>query len=306
MLSGELVNMACNNVWVGLLILLAWGCCIQRVQGDNNLQTVKTRLMKTLLPENPKNKQAIKIIERGRKYASEIKPDGSWQDIDYQDQSFSNWRPAQHISRLQYMAKTYCLTGRDAGLKTKIHKALDYWIVKKPKCKNYWWNAMGVPLRLYPTLYLMENDLSDRQMKAGLSILGFGYHDGIWDYHGNATGQNLIWIAGIQVYKEVLRGDADKVAHHVNRMAREIVVAGKGREGIKSDNSFWQHGAILYSGGYGRGFSTDCAQFAWLVHGTGFALPDKKIACTAPGRWRSRPSPGPASPVAAHWPCRWL
>jgi chondroitin AC lyase len=251
----------------GLLLGLV-ACCGQSAQAEDHVKTMKTRIVRDLLPADPKGPEAKKLIARGRTYAAELGADGNWKDIKYRDQTYSSWAPARHISRLQWMAKAYCLTGRDADLKAKVLKALDYWLVKKPKCRNYWWNAIGVPRQLYPTLFLMEKEISESRMKACLSILGLGYHHGKWDYHGDATGQNLVWIAGIQVYREVLRGKPDQIAHHLKRIAGEIVIAKGGKEGIKADNSFWQHGAILYSGGYGRGFSTDSARFAYLGHGT--------------------------------------
>jgi len=115
-------------------------------------------------------------------------------------------------------------------------------------------------------------------MSAGLAILGRGYHDGMWDYCGReGTGQNLVWLAGIQVCKAVLEHDSAQVALHVARLFREIRVAENDEEGIKPDNSFWQHGAQLYAGGSGIGFSVDCARWAFLCHGTRFAMPDEAL-----------------------------
>ena len=39
----------------------------------------------------------------------------------------------------------------------------------------------------------------------------------------------------------------------------------------------YQHGAQLYSGGYGRGFAVDCSRFAALAAGTRFAFAPEQV-----------------------------
>jgi chondroitin AC lyase len=268
----------------GIMVLIAAGRLAAACQGadaaptEDDIRMVKARIRKDLLPADEDTGPAKTLIARGRRWAASLRPDGSWEDIDYRDQTYSGWEPAEHVRRLQDMARSWRLGAGGPALKAKLLKALDCWLRRNPRCGSYWWNAIGVPLLLYPTLFLLEDELPDPSMKAGIDILGRGYHDKKWDFHGHATGQNLVWIASLQVYRSVLLGDAEAAAHHFRRIAREIVVATGRKEGIKADNSFWQHGAILYSGGYGRGFSMDCARLMYLAHGTRFAFPESKVA----------------------------
>jgi chondroitin AC lyase len=238
---------------------------------------VKKRLVRDLLPADPTSAEAKRLVARGRRWAAVLRRDGSWKDIDYRDQTYSSWEPAQHVRRIQDIAIAWRLGGCDPKLKAAVLRAFDGWRLRDPRCPNYWWNAIGVPRGLYPTLFLMEKELTDAQMKTGLRILARGYTDGKWDYHGDATGQNLVWIASLQVYRAVLLGDERAAAHHLKRIGREIVIARGEKEGVKSDNSFWQHGAILYAGGYGRAFSVDSARLAWLTGGTKLAFPRAKL-----------------------------
>jgi hyaluronate lyase len=45
-------------------------------------------------------------------------------------------------------------------------------------------------------------------------------------------------------------------------------------EGIKEDYSFHQHGPLLYTGGYGRGFTEDVARYIWIARGTRYQIPE--------------------------------
>ncbi|MDF2441096.1 MAG: chondroitin lyase, partial [Abditibacteriota bacterium] len=57
----------------------------------------------------------------------------------------------------------------------------------------------------------------------------------------------------------------------------EIHIAGPNGEGIQVDWSFHQHGAVLYNGGYGAAFTSDCAQFIAYARGTRFAVADERL-----------------------------
>ena len=88
----------------------------------------------------------LKAIEE---YVGKVRPDGSFSDIDYQDTKRSGWQPKQHAERVLELCKLYespttPYYHRDT-LRDAIHQLIDFWIEKKPKCLNWWYNQIGVP-----------------------------------------------------------------------------------------------------------------------------------------------------------------
>jgi len=152
-------------------------------------------------------------------------------------------------------------------LRNALEASLDYWLGHDFKNPNWWWNQIGVPGRMAPILLLMGDELSDAQRKKGLEILGRAKI--------GMTGQNLVWVTEISALRGILEQDPELVAAAYRRVAEEISV-GTG-EGIQPDFSFHQHGACLYSHGYGANFVVDCSRIASQVAGTTMAFPPEKI-----------------------------
>ena len=198
-------------------------------------------------------------------------PDGSWPDIDYQDQSRSAWKTPGHLSNVFSLARAYrsprSKLRRSSKLRSALEASLDYWLAHDFKNPNWWWNQIGVPRSLAPILLLMGDELSDAQRKKGLEILGRAKI--------GMTGQNLVWVTEISALRGILEQDPELVATAYRRVAQEIS-AGTG-EGIQPDFSFHQHGPCLYSHGYGASFVVDCTRIATQVAGTTMAFPPEKI-----------------------------
>jgi chondroitin AC lyase len=85
------------------------------------------------------------------------------------------------------------------------------------------------------------------------------------------TGQNRIWVATNQLYVALLTGDQRRAEVVRDAFAAECQV--QSGEGIKEDYSFHQHGPLLYTGGYGQGFSEDVARYVWMARGTRYQIP---------------------------------
>jgi hypothetical protein len=203
------------------------------------------------------------------KFLSEQDAGGFWQDINYSDQS-NNFAPQAHLDRLQEMAIAYRSTSRSDGqsiaMLRGIKNGLAYWFHKKPVATNWWFNEVGPQLALEQILILMNRDLPDSLMQAGI---GYLYDP---DHNPSGTkqsGQNLIWFAQEQLVRGVLTGSQSDVSNAAHSMQSVIAIAPK--EGsIQPDNSFHQHG-LLYMGGYGMGFLKDNVTCATIFRGTRFA-----------------------------------
>jgi len=232
-----------------------------------DLDTVRQRILEPLLAPVP--------AEAARKLLETLRPDGSWPDIDYQDRSRSGWKTVRHLSNVAALARAYRSPGSklqgDETLRRAVLSSLDYWLSHDFQNSNWWWNQIGVPRALLPTLLLVENDLSAEQRSRAFTILRRAKI--------GMTGQNLVWVTEITAVRGILENDPELVATAYRRIAGEIRLSAG--EGMQADFSFHQHGPCLYNHGYGAAFAGDCSEIATQVAGTRFAFPEEKIALLA-------------------------
>ena len=211
---------------------------------------------------------------------------GSFSDINYKDVPDGGWSPWAHTQRLFTMAKAYRTPGQpfygDPRLRAQIESALafvpSYYGVTTLPNGNWWFWTLGVPLDLGPTLVLMQGDISDKVMNDCLTTLA-------WHIGGNAyskglvgpapTGENLVWSSFTHLCLGALNDDAPMLGSVRDAMA--AACATTAGDGIQADNSFHQHGAQLYTGGYGGSFANDVSKYALLTRGTDFALPPASL-----------------------------
>ncbi|NLS91514.1 MAG: polysaccharide lyase 8 family protein [Planctomycetaceae bacterium] len=229
----------------------------------DDLETIRARVMAPLLAA-PEAKAAERLIDS-------LRPDGTWPDIDYTQDSRSAWSVPAHLSRVETLARAYHASKSplhgDAHVLAATQKGLDAWLRLDPQNPNWWWNQIGVPRSILPILLLLDDDLSDEQRAGGLEILRRAKI--------GMTGQNLVWVTEITAGRGLLERDPELTAKAYARIAEEICVSLS--EGIQPDFSFHQHGPCVYSHGYGAAFIVDCSQIAAQLNGTSFAFPPEKI-----------------------------
>jgi chondroitin AC lyase len=244
---------------VFVITLLLWPAAIPA----DDLETIRARIVSTLL-RAPDAEAVDKLMDS-------LQSDGTWNDIDYANQSRSAWPVPTHLSRVEVLARGYVTPASpchgDRRVLAAALKGLDGWLRLDPQNPNWWWNRIGVPRSLLPVLLLLDEELSDAQRAGGLKILR---RSGI-----GMTGQNLVWVTETSAGRGLLEDNAELVATAYRRIADEIHV-GLG-EGIQPDFSFHQHGPCLYSHGYGAGFIVDCSTIAARLDGTSLAFPAEKI-----------------------------
>ena len=231
--------------------------------GLHQLDVIKQRILGSALGP-------VDTVAVGR-LMDTLRADGSWPDIDYQDQSRSGWKTPGHLGNVFSLAQAYRsphskLHG-NGELRGALEASLDYWLTHDFENSNWWYNQIGVPRSLAPVLLLMGDELSDPRRKKGLEILRRAKI--------GMTGQNLVWVTEITALRGILERNPELVAAAYRRVAQEISV-GTG-EGIQPDFSFHQHGPCLYSHGYGAAFVVDCTRIATQVTGTRMAFPPEKI-----------------------------
>ena len=244
---------------------------------DADVQILKNKLLQFVLPkgtytEDKSKKNAIVEIMNNNV------TDGSWKDIDYKNASRAEWEPGEHWKKIYKMAIAYRDKNssfyNDSSLCKVILRAMKFWTIAKPESDNYWWNAIGVQSEMGPAALLMEEKMPTDLKKEIIDLLNYGIKPTFYDYHGVATGQNLLWIANVHMYSSVLANDTEGLKRVFTEVGKEIKITTD--EGVQADFSFHQHGPQLYSFGYGKAFVQTAANFIYFAYGTKWQLPTEK------------------------------
>lgn len=144
---------------------------------------------------------------------------------------------------------------------------MNYWFTAKPVCLNWWYNQIGIPKTMGAAFILLEDELSPAEKQSAIEVLEHAMF--------GMTGQNKVWLAGNVLMRALLQNDYPLVKEARDIIASEIMTGGK--EGIKEDWSFHQHGAQQQFGNYGLSFLSGMSFFAGLFSGTSFAFDDKQM-----------------------------
>lgn len=245
---------------------------------DKDMDLIKERLVTSLLRDTTNRSDSVSRSIFN--LAARLKPDGSWADINYFDQTRGNWITSRHLSRLLSMARAWCLgepaIQNRAEFKTKMLSALDYWLQRDFRNPNWWHNQIGVPRSIGEIMLLLEKGTTPEQVAKAVEILERSSLKNA--SKGTRTGANLVWLANNQILRGLIERTPQTVTEALQSLFSEIRIAGPGQEGIQADNSFHQHGAVLYSGGYGAVFTVDCARFIEFTRGTRFAPTPDQLA----------------------------
>ena len=205
-------------------------------------------------------------------YLDELTIDGTWSDINYQDKKRSGWAPMLHAKRVLEMTKAYYSSHstwyQQKELLQAIHQALNYWLIYRPQCLNWWYNEVGIPRTLGSVFILLFDELTSDQKAGAIQVMkqaDFG-----------RTGQNKVWLAGNVLIRAILERDMALAQTARNHLADEIVV--RKQEGIQADWSFHQHGAQQQFGNYGLAFLTSMSFYSSLFGQTSLTFSSDELA----------------------------
>jgi chondroitin AC lyase len=288
-----------NIIHKGLLVVpcLFWAICLSATE-PANVATGKTAVVlsgeeNTTSYEppalDPDKQEAIDSIASrlvakiltNNKYTNDTNPtayfnsmqsDGSWSGVDYNDKiSLGDWAPATHLSYLITMAVAFRSPTsswyESSDMQEKIEKGLLFYKTKNPVANDNWWYT----------------DIGDPQkyMIPALLLKGYSSYTTLTDittYLRDLTdktsvkGQNLAWCAEIVTYKGCAENNYDLTLKSFNAMANTLkIVSVQGDEGVKTDGSFHQHHAQIYSGGYGLSITGYISASMELATGTMFS-----------------------------------
>lgn len=235
-----------------------------------------------IISERLRNSQIERNIDESEVtlLINDLRADGSWGDIDYRNTSNTNWDPAAHSGRLLLICRAYNKPGtvyyHSEDIKNKIQKIIEFYIAAKPKSDNWWYNAIGAPINFGPALVLMkpsggfgiEQSLLEKYAN---QLINF-YDESAKKWSFSTTGANKIWLLNSSISKACVMNNDEILRTNFSSAFEEAMIMPGKAEGIKIDNSFYQHGPQLYTAGYGMSFLGDITSFGVLAHGTEYAM----------------------------------
>lgn len=200
-----------------------------------------------------------------------------WRDIDYTENKPASWAATNHYSRLKTIICGYGEKKlRDKDYINKISGAIRFWADNNFQNPNWWHNDIGTP-KTFGEIGIMLYDALDESGLANITkITAQGSANsrmmgGITKW----TGANLLWGAANTVNHALLTNDTECLDMGARLAHGELIVGA--HEGIQHDGSFFQHGRLLYSGGYGRSFAADVATLVYILDGTEYRFPTEKL-----------------------------
>lgn len=212
-------------------------------------------------------------LAKAMKALETMLPDGSWDDIDYDDQTASGWRSAIHLSNILAMSAAWVHGDtplyKDAGLWEGICRSLEFWFKEDRRCQNWWYNEILVPCTLGRIGILLESFLSGKAcweaLCGRLRQASFGM-----------TGQNRVWRAEAVMLSGILDGDGVRIGE-----ARQAIVEEVGYgdvEGIRRDGCFHQHGSQIQFGNYGLSYLKCISEAMYYFSGTCWAFSEPSMS----------------------------
>jgi len=210
-------------------------------------------------------------------------------NIDYEDQNRAKWDTLNHLANLKDLISYYGQERLETDEKARsiVLSLLDYWLAHDFQNPNNYVQIISVPSNLIYCANMIRPYLSEAQIDKINTIVGRGtlrgtsepaVNYGVVQYAENQTGANLLDCMEITIYHALLLDDVDLALAAVARTTQEVKIMARGAEGMQADGAFFQHGALLCSGGhYGAVYSNKVTVFICNTYGTGFSLPETNI-----------------------------
>ena len=219
------------------------------------------QLREVVLAENRGSSE----VESAAALVAKQSGDGSWPDIDYAGKRDMQWEPSAHATRIQNLAVAYCTPGSPCfghpPVAAAIHRALGYWREARIVGPNWWWNEIGVPMRLGTAMMLLRAQLTPEELAQCRDIRDRKTI--------NRAGQNGVWAAGVDLLFALALDDEATLQKAIRTIFDHVAVPKT--EGLQTDFAFHQHGPQQQFG-YGVGFANDTIRLMEILRNTGFQV----------------------------------
>jgi len=230
------------------------------------MDRVREDLIKPVLATNKAANKAFETLQK----------DGSWKEVNYEDQSITNWAPNDHLANQQAVILSYITEGsifyQNAVVYEGIVNTFNYWVSKDPKSGNWWHNEIGAPQLIGESLILMR--FGKKKLPADLEQSLIKMMERGDPYA--KTGANKTDIALHFFYRSLLTKDKALIESAVEQLFYPIKLVN-GEEGLQYDNSYLQHGPQLQISSYGHVFIIGVLKLSKYVKDTPYALSAEKV-----------------------------
>ncbi|RYZ54442.1 MAG: chondroitin lyase [Sphingobacteriales bacterium] len=267
-LAGEITGSNIeNNIIPGSVYLVRGNS--YRPPEDEDLELIRSRIISDLLKPAVNDADIKQLIKN-------IKQDGSWPGINYNDVSRTGFEHRIHLENMVLLSRAVRKKGspfyQDAVARKSLSAAFDFWLKHDFRCENWWWNEMGTPQHMINIMLMMDTDLTALQRTEGLKIANRANLEAF----GARPGGDLLPIAGMLGKQALFSRDTAVLARVIRVMAGEIKVT-TGR-GIKPDLSFHHRtDNVISTLTYGSSFASSFAYWSVVIAGTRFKLPEEAI-----------------------------
>lgn len=238
----------------------------------DDFDVIKKRVVDEIMKYPVDDSRVQEILDR-------MNPDGSYQNINYDDLSRTAGFPHRwHTSNLVYLARAWKTPKskfyKNKSLKTKIVTSLKYWVDHDFFGDNWHDNQISTPTNLVELMLVIGNDLPKDLVEKAQPIIGRA--------HMNASGArpsgDRIVIAGILAKNLLFRGDRAEFDKIIRLIEGEIKFS-TGSRGMQHDYSF--HHRVdrvnnTTSYGYGK-YANNFGEWSYYVANTKYAFSKDKI-----------------------------
>lgn len=254
-----------------ILLLLIMMPQLAKAQGGNTNEVIMNRILTTF------RKPASSTDDQAGKNLSNQQPDGSWKDVDYKDESVSNWLPNAHLLKLRILIQAYIEKDSryygDSKVFNGISSAMLYWYNNDPKSKNWWHNEIATPQALGEMLIMMRFGKQRLDSDLEAKLIERMKRSDVF----KQSGANKIDVALHYFYRGLLTNDDALITLSVNQLFDPIRFVHYG-EGLQYDYSYLQHGPQLQISSYGGVFITGILKLINYVRDTPYAVSSDKLA----------------------------
>lgn len=246
-------------------------------QEENEFDQILGRVYR----EYQKTPKKADLNKEAKSLMASIKPNGSWEGINYKDQAGTKWQPDKHLKQMGILVKAYTRTTSDyyesPELYEKIIAAMKYWVNLNPapKSSNWWWVSISVPKEIGMSLASMRfgkekvpQDLENKLIEWMNKTVSTSKSPG-------RDGSNLTDIAQHRIIQASLKKDEALLTESVALTSQSIKFSNG--DGIQRDYSFHAHGPELYIHGYGMEYLSGIRNIETYVQGTHFSYSQEQM-----------------------------
>lgn len=261
-----------NKCFFRTLLFVLLGVVVNlRAQQKNDFKIIQERIAKMVSAEDFGKIKPAKLDA----LLKSMKPNGSWDDIDYKNEDMVNWTPQDHLRNVEVLAVAYTLPEsqyyNNPALLKAITSGLEYWNEVQPKSKNWWHNDINSPKLLGRILLVMDGAKKGIPQDLKNKIVALMEKA---PSPTTRTGANKLDIAMHNIYRAAATQDAQLMKFAADEAFQPVRLTDE--EGIQYDYSYQQHGPQLHISSYGQVFLSGTYMVAsWLVN-TPFALSPEK------------------------------